>query len=152
MDFARSAGIEALHLPEKQFATSDAFAEAMTEALQSRKIDFVLLAGYLKKIPAAVVRQFPKRILNIHPALLPKFGGDGMYGHFVHEAVIAAGEHESGATVHFVGAEYDKGEIVLQSRVAVEPADTAETLAAKVLATEHLLYTDALQKILALHA
>ena len=148
-DFARGQGMETLHLSEKQFDTFAAFSAAMVAALRERDIDIVLLAGYMRKVPDAVVAAYPDRILNIHPALLPKFGGEGMYGIHVHTAVIAAGEKESGATVHLVNEEYDKGRIVLQRKVPVLPGDTPELLAARVLECEHALYPDALEKLLA---
>jgi formyltetrahydrofolate-dependent phosphoribosylglycinamide formyltransferase len=99
----------------------------------------VVLAGYLKLIPASVVARFRGRMINIHPALLPDFGGPGMYGHRVHEAVLASGAKESGVTVHFVDEVFDRGEIIAQERVPVKPDDTAETLATRVLEAEHRL-------------
>lgn len=149
MQFAREQGIEALHLSSKTHPDDTDFANTMLNALRAREIALILLAGYMKKVPPAVVAAYPKRILNIHPALLPKFGGEGMYGLRVHQAVIAAGEKESGATVHFVDADYDTGEIILQRAVPVLPTDTPETLAERVLALEHDLYADALEKVLA---
>ena len=149
MEFARQQGIATLHITEKQFGTFDEFAAAMVKQLKDAQIDIVLLAGYMRKVPDAVVKAFPDRMLNIHPALLPKFGGEGMYGLFVHTAVLEAGETESGATVHFVNEEYDKGKILLQRTVPVLPGDTPETLAARVLECEHQLYPDALEKLLA---
>jgi formyltetrahydrofolate-dependent phosphoribosylglycinamide formyltransferase len=101
--------------------------------------DLVVLAGYLKLVPPAVVSRFPFRMINIHPALLPDFGGPGMYGARVHTAVIASGARESGATVHYVSDEYDRGAIIAQGRVSVLPGDTPQTLAARVLAVEHRL-------------
>jgi len=108
-------------------------------ALEAARVDLVVLAGYLKQVPAAVVRAWRGRIINVHPALLPKHGGPGMYGRRVHEAVLAAGEPTSGATVHLVSEEYDQGEILAQGTVAVLPDDTPDTLAARVLAVEHKL-------------
>ena len=102
-------------------------------------IEIVVLAGYLKLVPADVVRRFRGRMINIHPALLPAFGGAGMYGHRVHEAVLASGATESGPTVHFVDEEFDRGAIIDQERVPVKPGDTADTLAARVLEAEHRL-------------
>ena len=99
----------------------------------------VVLAGYLKLVHASVVARFRGRIINIHPALLPDFGGAGMYGRRVHEAVLASGAKESGATVHFVEEEFDRGEIIAQERVRIEPGDTPDTLAARVLEAEHRL-------------
>ncbi|ACF44474.1 phosphoribosylglycinamide formyltransferase [Pelodictyon phaeoclathratiforme] len=149
MEFAHEQGIATVHITEKQFDSFDEFADAMVTRLKDAQIDVVLLAGYMRKVPDAVVRAFPERMLNIHPALLPKFGGEGMYGIHVHSAVIAAGEKESGATVHFVNEEYDKGKILLQRAVPVLQGDTPEILAARVLACEHQLYPDALEKLLA---
>lgn len=108
--------------------------------LQKFRIDLVVLAGYLKKIPSTVIREYAGRIMNIHPALLPAFGGEGMYGARVHEAVIAAGAKESGVTVHLVDDDYDRGPILAQWRVPVEKSDTAESLAARVLNVEHIVY------------
>ena len=99
----------------------------------------VVLAGYLKLVPRAVVSRFRGRMINIHPALLPDFGGPGMYGHHVHEAVLASGATESGVTVHLVDEEFDRGEIIAQEKVPVRPNDTPETLAARVLEAEHRL-------------
>ena len=99
----------------------------------------VVLAGYLKLVPPPVVTRFRGRMINIHPALLPDFGGPGMYGHRVHEAVLASGASESGPTVHFVDEQFDRGKIIAHERVAVKPGDTAETLAARVLEAEHRL-------------
>jgi formyltetrahydrofolate-dependent phosphoribosylglycinamide formyltransferase len=99
----------------------------------------VVLAGYLKLIPASVVARFRGRMINIHPALLPAFGGSGMYGHHVHEAVLASGANESGVTVHFVDEVFDRGAIIAQERVPVKPGDTPDTLSARVLEAEHRL-------------
>ncbi len=150
MEFASQNGIATLHITEKQFGAFDDFAAAMVACLKNAQIDIVLLAGYMRKVPDAVVAAFADKMLNIHPALLPKFGGEGMYGMFVHSAVLEAGETESGATVHFVNEEYDKGKILLQRRVPVLPGDTPESLAARVLECEHTLYPDALEKLLAM--
>ncbi|MEI7576131.1 MAG: phosphoribosylglycinamide formyltransferase [Armatimonadota bacterium] len=109
--------------------------------------DWVCLAGYMKLLPSSVLAAHSGRILNIHPALLPKFGGQGMYGIRVHEAVLAAGETESGCTVHFVTEEYDEGEIILQARCRVEIDDSPEELAARVLRLEHETYYRALKKV-----
>ncbi len=148
VDFAKEYGIKTLHLSESQFGSHDDFARAMRSALQERQIDMILLAGYLRKIPDAVIAAYPEKIVNIHPSLLPQFGGHGMYGMRVHEAVIASGETRSGATVHFVNEEYDKGRIIMQNHVPVLPGDTAETLAERVLRCEHRLYPAALEKLL----
>ncbi len=146
--FAEQHGMETLHLSEKQYDTHEEFSAAMLDALRKRKVEYILLAGYLRKVPEKVIEDYSLKMLNIHPALLPKFGGPGMYGINVHKAVIEAGERESGATVHYVDAEYDKGPVLLQRRVPVEPGDTPESLAARVLECEHRLYPDALEKLL----
>lgn len=111
------------------------------DILINYKIDFIVLAGYLKKLPKELTTAFPKKIVNIHPALLPKYGGAGMYGKHVHEAVIAAGETQSGITIHYVDEVYDHGQIIFQAKCVVEPNDKAEDLAKKVLALEHKYYT-----------
>ncbi len=109
------------------------------EPLRQHHVDLIVLAGYLKLVPPAVIAAFRDRIINIHPALLPSFGGPGMYGLRVHQAVLASGAKVSGCTVHLVDEEYDRGPILAQSRVPVLPGDTAETLAARVLEAEHQL-------------
>jgi phosphoribosylglycinamide formyltransferase-1 len=145
LETARTRGIPALHLSRSQFPSDEAYAEAMLRALEEHEVSLIALAGYLKKVPAAVIGRYRNRILNIHPALLPKFGGHGMYGIHVHEAVIAAGETVSGATVHIVEEEYDRGPIAMQRTVEVLPGDTPETLAARVLSVEHELYPEAIR-------
>jgi phosphoribosylglycinamide formyltransferase/phosphoribosylglycinamide formyltransferase-1 len=112
----------------------------LLELLRKARIDLVVLAGYLKRIPAKVIREYAGRIINIHPALLPAFGGEGMYGARVHEAVIASGATESGVTVHLVDDDYDRGPIIAQWRVPIEKSDTADSLAARVLDVEHVVY------------
>ena len=106
-----------------------------------------VLAGYLKRVQSKVISEYAGRIVNIHPALLPAFGGEGMYGARVHEAVIESGAKESGATVHLVDDEYDRGPIVAQWRIPVEPSDTATSLAARVLNVEHIVYPRAIEMI-----
>jgi len=108
-------------------------------ALHAARVDLLVLAGFLKLVPLEVVEAFRGRLINIHPALLPRHGGPGMYGRRVHQAVLDAGDQESGATVHFADEAYDRGEILGQGRVPVLPGDTAESLAARVLAVEHRL-------------
>jgi formyltetrahydrofolate-dependent phosphoribosylglycinamide formyltransferase len=124
----------------------DNFEEDLGPTLEKLEIDLVCLAGYMKLIPINVVKQYEGRMLNIHPALLPKFGGKGMWGMKVHEAVLAAGEMETGCTVHFVSERYDEGAILLQKKCEVAPYDTPESLAARVLALEHECYVEAIQK------
>jgi phosphoribosylglycinamide formyltransferase-1 len=130
---AEEAGVPTAVVPTRGRDLDDV-GRQMLVLLEEHAVDVILLAGYLKLVPPAVVTRYPGRILNIHPALLPAFGGKGMYGMNVHRAVIEAGEKESGATVHFVDEEYDRGAILGQRRVTVEPGDTPEDLAARVLA------------------
>ena len=143
---ARAAGIEAMHIQVAGRAPELSTLEMLT-ALDSADIDLIALAGYLRLIPPAVVKRYPERILNIHPALLPKFGGKGMFGSHVHRAVIDAGEKVSGATVHYVDERYDEGSIIAQREVPVRPDDTPETLAARVLEAEHKLYPETLEQV-----
>jgi phosphoribosylglycinamide formyltransferase-1 len=133
LDRARKHGIPAEWLPRSRNAELDAL-------LAEHGITHVALAGYLRLVPADVVRRFRGRLLNVHPALLPAFGGPGMYGHHVHEAVLQARATVSGPTVHFVDERYDEGAIIAQWRVPVRPDDTPSTLAARVLAAEHFIY------------
>ncbi|MDR1684303.1 MAG: phosphoribosylglycinamide formyltransferase [Elusimicrobiota bacterium] len=115
----------------------------LLSALKAAGPDLICLAGYLKKVPQNILDICP--VMNIHPALLPKFGGKGMHGAHVHRAVLAAGEAESGATIHFIDADYDKGTIIAQAKVPVLPGDTPQTLAARVLEVEHKLYPQAVK-------
>jgi len=126
-------------------SSGDGHANALLKLLKKHRIDLIALAGYLKKVPPVVVAAYRHRMLNIHPALLPDFGGAGYYGMRVHAAVLASGAQQSGATVHFVDNEYDTGPILLQDRVPVMPDDTPAKLAKRVLALEHRLYPQALQ-------
>jgi phosphoribosylglycinamide formyltransferase 1 len=148
MMFAREQHIPAFHLSTKTHPDETQYVSALLDELAAKTIDLIALAGYMKKLPSAVVKRYAGKILNIHPSLLPKFGGEGMYGQFVHEAVIAAHEVESGATVHLVEEEYDKGKILVQRKVPVFPDDTAELLAARVLSVEHQIYPEALEMML----
>ena len=118
------------------------------EYLSLHEIDLVLLAGFMKKIGPKMLSVFEGSILNIHPSLLPKYGGQGLYGINVHKAVIEAGEKKSGATVHLVNEHYDKGKILAQKSVIVDEDDTPETLAKKVLKIEHVLYVETVKKII----
>ena len=142
---AREHNIPAFHVSRKQFSNDEEFNNRLITLLNIYNSNFIVLAGYMKKLDPKIIRLFKNRILNIHPALLPKFGGIGMYGIKVHEAVIASKEKISGATVHIVDEEYDHGPIVLQKSVAVNANDTPETLAAKVLQLEHEIYPEAIQ-------
>lgn len=136
LDRARVRGIAAVALRGRECPQGPALADVLDE----HRAELVVLAGYLKLVPGEVVRRFSGRMLNVHPALLPAFGGPGMYGLRVHQAVIDSGARVSGATVHFVDEEYDRGRIVAQWPVAVFPQDDAHALAARVLRVEHLLF------------
>jgi phosphoribosylglycinamide formyltransferase-1 len=145
MQTARENNIPALHISRKQFASDDEFTNAIFGKLQSHDVNFIALAGDMKKIDSHIVKKYKNRIVNIHPALLPKYGGEGMYGMHVHEAVITSHDKESGATVHVVDDEYDHGSVILQKKVRIDPADTAETLAEKVLVIEHQIYPEVIR-------
>lgn len=134
LDRARKHGVPAISLDATQRG------DAMAALLATHEIDYIALAGYLRFVPASVTRQWRGRIVNVHPSLLPAFGGAGMYGIRVHQAVIESGVRITGVTVHFVDEEFDHGPIIAQFPVAVLPDDTAEVLAARVLAVEHSLY------------
>lgn len=121
---------------------------AVLQLLQDEKIDAIVLAGFLSRIPQNIVEHYPSRIINIHPALLPRFGGKGMYGHFVHEAVLAAGEVVSGITIHYVDAEYDHGSTLCQATCPVYPSvDTPDSLAERIHHLEHLYYPVAVRQM-----
>jgi phosphoribosylglycinamide formyltransferase-1 len=136
LERAERAEIPALALDSRSMG-AETFRDALAEALETHRIDLVVLAGWLQLVPAEVVARYHGRMVNVHPALLPAFGGRGMYGMRVHQAVIASGARVSGATVHLVDERYDEGSIVAQWPVPVLPGDTPETLAARVLAVEH---------------
>jgi phosphoribosylglycinamide formyltransferase-1 len=131
------ARAERLGVPCSIFSREEYKNGTILRKIQSLQTDYIILAGFLWLIPAEFVQAYPQRIINLHPALLPKFGGKGMYGHFVHEAVVAAGEKESGITIHYVNEHYDEGAIIFQSSFAVEPSDTAEDVARKGQVLEH---------------
>lgn len=134
LDRARTAGI-ATHV-----VTDPRDGDALIAALDVAQVDLLVLAGYLKLVPASVVRAFHGRMINVHPAMLPAFGGPGMYGQRIHTAVIAHGAKMTGVTVHFVDEEFDRGPIIAQWPVPVLPGDTPGTLAARVLRLEHRLF------------
>lgn len=137
------------HVPVVVFSRTTFYeTEEITTLLLKKDIDLIVLAGFMWLVPPTLVKAFPDKILNIHPALLPKYGGKGMYGSFVHEAVVAAKEKESGITIHLVNERYDEGNIVFQKKCLVEPADTADTLAAKIHLLEHQFYPQVIENIL----
>lgn len=143
---------QSLHVPvevisPKTFVSDEAYGQALLTSLEHAGADLICLAGYMRLLPPNVVRQYTRRILNVHPALLPEFGGQRMYGLHVHEAVLSSGVKETGCTVHFVDEQYDTGPILLQTKVPVEPDDTPETLAARLLPVEHETYIRAVQML-----
>lgn len=142
INVAGRENIPVLLIEKEKFMQGNAY----TDELKALGIHFIVLAGFLWKLPKTLVSAFSNKIINIHPALLPKFGGKGMYGHFVHEAVIAAGEKESGITIHFVDEWYDHGNVIFQARCAVEPNDTPATLAQKIHLLEHAHYPSIIEK------
>jgi phosphoribosylglycinamide formyltransferase 1 len=146
-DKAKAHGIPALHIAPSHFPTEEAYAERLSSALKEAGVELITLAGYMKKLPPAVVALYRNRILNIHPALLPAFGGQGMYGSNVHKAVIEYGAKVSGVTVHFVDDEYDHGPVILQKAVPVMDDDDYQTLAARVLEAEHECYWQAVEAV-----
>ena len=145
LEVARENNIPAVHISKKQFPEQELFDEQLLLVLKNYNVNFVVLAGYLKMLSPIVVKNFKNRILNIHPALLPSFGGQGMYGQNVHQAVLDYGCKVSGVTVHLVDEEYDTGSPVLQRCVPVLEGDAAEDLARRVLKVEHQIFTEALQ-------
>ena len=145
LEYAREAGIPAFHLSSKDDSVLD---DEITNTLKLHKVNWVILAGYMKKIGPGLLEEFKGKIFNIHPSLLPKYGGQGMYGLHVHEAVLASGESETGVTIHMVDGEYDQGRILAQARVPVEEGDGAATLGARVLKVEHELYSETLRGVI----
>jgi formyltetrahydrofolate-dependent phosphoribosylglycinamide formyltransferase len=144
LQIAEKAGIPSLLIEKERFFNGDNFLPE----LQKHQIDFIVLAGFLWKMPDALITAYPKKIVNIHPALLPKYGGKGMYGNKVHEAVIAAAENESGITIHYVDELYDHGEIIFQATCEVSQYDTSETLAQKIHLLEHANYPGVIASVI----
>lgn len=147
LTWAREQGVPALHLSGKTEGSIAAADRAIVTAMDEAGVNLLVLSGYLRPVGPETLARFRGRILNIHPALLPDYGGQGMYGRFVHEAVIASGDRQSGATIHVVDGEYDHGPVVGQRRVQVEPGDTPETLAARVMAVEPAFFVETLREI-----
>jgi formyltetrahydrofolate-dependent phosphoribosylglycinamide formyltransferase len=144
LDIAAANGIPALLIEKERFFRGDSYLPE----LKQYGVDFIVLAGFLWKIPLALINAYPNRIINIHPALLPKYGGKGMYGMKVHEAVLLAGEKESGITIHYVNEHFDEGEHIFQASCTIEAHDTPESLAQKVHALEHRHFPEELVKAL----
>lgn len=144
LDIANRESIPTLVIDKERFFRGDAYVDD----LHAFHPALIVLAGFLWKLPPALVKAFPHKIINIHPALLPNYGGKGMYGHVVHEAVIDAKEAETGITIHYVDELYDHGEYIFQARLPVENNDTAETIARKVLQLEHYHFPRVIQSLL----
>ncbi|HLI66299.1 MAG TPA: phosphoribosylglycinamide formyltransferase [Caulobacteraceae bacterium] len=149
LDFAREHGVAAAHISAKTAGSEAAADRLIADALVAERADLVVLSGYLRMVGPLTLAAYRGRMLNVHPALLPKFGGKGMYGRFVHEAVLASGERESGASVHLVDEEYDHGAVLAQRAVPVLAGDTVESLGARVVAIEGALFIETLQAIAA---
>jgi formyltetrahydrofolate-dependent phosphoribosylglycinamide formyltransferase len=150
LDRARQRGLPILVHPRRSFVRGkvfdhNAYTDELMRRLEPLPVDLIVLGGFMSRLGTALFPRYPA--VNVHPALLPRFGGMGMYGHHVHEAVLAAGERESGCTVHFVDPEYDHGPILAQRTVRVMPDDTPDTLADRVQATERELYPEAISWI-----
>lgn len=142
---------EKLGIPAVVFNRSTFYnTTAILEDMKSRDIDWIILAGFLWLIPDYIVQEFPRRIVNIHPALLPLYGGKGMYGMKVHQAVVAAADNESGISIHYVNEHYDEGDIIFQARCKVNSSDTAETLAAKIHELEYEHFPVVLRNLIAI--
>jgi phosphoribosylglycinamide formyltransferase-1 len=144
---ARSNNIPTLHIAPSHFDDEEKYAQTMMDALTKARTELIVLAGYMKKLPSRIVKEYRNRIINIHPGLLPAFGGKGMYGINVHKAVLEYGAKVSGVTVHFVDEEYDHGPVITQAAVPVLDSDDAQTLAERVLIAEHGTYWRALEAI-----
>jgi phosphoribosylglycinamide formyltransferase-1 len=143
LNIGRAASIDTLVVTRNSFYSST----DLSVELDKRNIDFIVLAGFLWLIPPYLIQHYPDRIINIHPALLPKYGGKGMYGHFVHEAVHLAKDAYSGITIHFVNEKYDEGSIVFQERCEILPSDQPEDIAKKVLILEHYYYPTVIDQL-----
>lgn len=147
LEIARRKDIPAFHLSEKNFH-KNTFEESMLDLLDRFRPDLIVLAGYIKLVPEVVIKKYRNRIVNIHPALLPKFGGRGMYGMNVHQAVFESGEKKSGVTVHLVNEKYDEGKILFQQEVDISDCKSPVEIAEKILIVEHQIYPEVIQKII----
>ena len=145
LDRARLAGIPTVAMHHRAFPDRDTFDAKLAEVLHSYEVDLICLAGFLRVLGPSFIRQFPERVMNIHPALLPAFGGLGMYGDRVHQTVLDSGVRFSGCTIHFANEAPDGGPIILQAVVPVDDTDTAQTLAERVVVQEHRLYPEAVK-------
>ena len=148
LERAKKHGIEAVCISPKEYESRAAFNEDFLRRLDAYEVDLVVLAGFLVRVPDLLLHTYPGKIINIHPALLPKFGGKGMYGDKVHEAVVAAGEKESGITIHYINEHYDEGSIIFQATCPVLPDDSPEEVAKKVHALEYEHFPRIVEEIL----
>ena len=144
LEIAETERIPTLLIEKEQFFRGNGYVDE----LKTFNPDLIILAGFLWKLPAGLVKAFPHQIINIHPALLPKYGGKGMYGHFVHDAVLASGDRETGITIHYVDELYDHGDYIFQARVPVDQGDTPETIAKKVQVLEHTYFPKVVKELL----
>lgn len=144
LQIATKENIPTLIIEKEKFFRGDAYLPE----LRSYQIDFIVLAGFLWKIPQALIDAYPRRIINIHPALLPKYGGKGMYGNIVHEAVLNADEAESGITIHYIDEHYDHGDIIFQAKCPVTKNDDVQSLSKKIHALEHKYYPEVIEKVI----
>ncbi|MCX8011085.1 MAG: phosphoribosylglycinamide formyltransferase [Ignavibacteria bacterium] len=147
LEIAKSFNIPAVHLSEKKFF-ADTYLNSLISVLKKYEPDLIVLAGFMKKIPTEIIQLYKNKIVNIHPALLPKYGGQGMYGMNVHKAVFEAKEKYSGVTIHLVNENYDEGKILYQEKVDISECNSPEEIAQKVLKIEHKLYPEVLQMII----
>jgi len=145
---AEKENIKSVCVERKNYVGADSFNSAILKELKASGATLVCLAGYMQIAGKEIIDAYPDKILNIHPALLPKFGGKGMFGHYVHEAVVAAKEKKTGATVHFADENYDSGKIIIQKEVPVFETDKPEDVAARVLKIEHEIYPLAIKKVI----
>ena len=143
LERVRKWGVKSYYFPKKDFD----LGVPIVDFLQKQEIDGIVLAGFLLKVSDPILKAFPGKIINIHTALLPKYGGKGMYGHFVHEAVKAAGEHESGITIHYINEHYDEGDVIFQAKCSLEPEDSPEEIARKVQKLEHTYFPRVVEEV-----
>ncbi len=148
LDRARRCGIDALHLSSHTHPDPELLDQVMLESLIEKKVDFVITAGYMKKLGPKTLTHFSGRIINVHPSLLPKYGGRGMYGMNVHRAVIKSGDTETGITIHWLDGDYDTGPVIAQQTEPILPDDTAESLAERLLSREHELLIKTLTQLM----
>lgn len=141
---AQNMGVETIVFNNESFKKSG----SVLACLKSNSIDFIVLAGFLVKIPKDIIQAYPKKIVNLHPSLLPKYGGKGMYGNHVHRAVIEAKESESGISIHFVNEEYDEGAIIFQAKVSVEKEDSVDMLAERIQQLEHCFFPKVIEQVI----